>query len=68
MATRNRKLRIAHILKHNKGRQIPKNVIFFDTETKETNIDQFTKELSLKLGYAISTRYYKTRGFVKHSE
>lgn len=48
--------KVAHILKPNAARQMPKWVIFLDTETKEQIIDDKTKKLILKLGYAILTR------------
>ena len=68
MATRQRKLRVAHRINENKGSSIPKYVIFFDTETKDKDIGNSTKELTLKLGYAILARYYKGRGYIKQSD
>lgn len=68
MEKRPRKPRIAHKIKNNKGTSFPQYVIFFDTETKEKDIAINTKELSLKLGVAYLTRYYKGKGYLKESE
>ncbi len=45
-----------HILAHNKRVELPKWVIFFDTETKEHIINEKQKDLTLKFGYARLTR------------
>lgn len=45
-----------HVLPHNKKRQAPDRVIFFDTETVEIPVDRKTRDLALKLGHAIYTR------------
>jgi len=57
------KPRVCHILKENHARFAPKNVIFFDTETKTKSISPKRKLLSLKLGYAILTRRYPKTGY-----
>lgn len=48
-----------HILSINKRVELPKWVMFFDTETKESIINDKTKELSLKVGYIKLTRRNK---------
>lgn len=45
-----------HILSRNKRVELPKWVIFFDTETKEHIINESERDLTLKYGYAILTR------------
>ena len=45
-----------HILSHNKNVELPKWVIFFDTETSEHIISDTERDLELKYGYAILTR------------
>jgi len=56
-------VRKAHRIPGNKARRAPKHVIFFDTETKEKQIDDTTKELTLKLGHAILTERTDREGF-----
>lgn len=45
-----------HVLTRNKRVELPKWVIFFDTETKEHLINEKEKDLTLKYGYAMLTR------------
>lgn len=46
----------AHILNVIKAQKLPKYVIFFDTETKETPTSDTQKLLTLRLGHAILSR------------
>lgn len=55
--------KVAHVLKPIKKQKLPKYVIFFDTETKETLEGKGRRRLTLKLGHAICTRRSETRGF-----
>ncbi len=64
METNKLRPRVCHALKHNHARKAPRNVIFFDTETKTKSISPKRKLLSLKLGYAMLTRRYDKRGFI----
>ena len=56
-------VRLSHKLKDNKAKRAPKNVIFFDTETNEKETDENTKELTLRLGYAILTERADSSGY-----
>ncbi len=49
-------MRISHYLKHNIRAEHPRQCIFFDTETKEKKLTDFTKQLELKFGMACYTR------------
>lgn len=60
--------KVAHILKPNAARKLPKWVIFFDTETYEEHIDAKTKKLRLRLGYAVLTRRTKLNEFKRVSD
>lgn len=60
--------KLAHRLKAGKATRAPKWVIFFDTETNETQYSECAKKLTLKYGYACLTRYRVGKGFVKNSE
>lgn len=41
--------------------RVPTRIIFFDTETKDVRLDEYTNEMRLVLGYAIYTRWYGDR-------
>ena len=62
------KPRPAHILKSVTGKSLPKNVIFFDTETSEVRLDDKRVELVLKLGVAILTRRDRHNRFQRVDE
>lgn len=55
--------RLSHTLQGNKAKRAPKYVIFFDTETKETKVDENTKDLHLRLGHAVYTVRTGEEGF-----
>lgn len=57
--------KVAHIMRGTKRTSTPKYVIFYDTETKYKQVNETTKHLSLKLGYAKLTRYYEGRGYIE---
>lgn len=57
---------MAHVLKATKATRAPKNVIFYDTETKEKVLNDKTTELTLKLGYAVSTVRGREGEFAVH--
>lgn len=52
-------MRKAHFLKENKGTEIPTRCIFFDTETKTTQVDLDTSKLELWFGQALYRRRRK---------
>lgn len=60
--------RVAHILGTVKAQRLPKYVIFFDTETKEVQLDEKRKRLTLRLGYAILTRRQASGAFRVESQ
>jgi len=52
--------RFAHILKNNIMSEFPTNLLFFDTETFETPLENNEIELKLKVGVAVLVNYSKT--------
>lgn len=59
---------MSHRLADNHAKRAPKNVIFFDTETREENVTATDKDLILKLGYAILTSRIARSGFNRVDE
>ena len=60
--TRQRK---PHVLKASNSNDRPQNVIWFDTESKQHNVDDLTIKHTLRLGHAKHARF--TKGTTKHT-